>query len=181
MAQMESISHSGIDVQDLKAAEEVLDADISERTDHQPHQLQYQRRAPGRSVHTSFVIGDWLFAVCPLGPMPTPPADTLRGTNGFRHAPRVTREASPQVVERLRARAPPSRAGHVSPPTAPLASPALPGPRNFIEVCWRRDVVRAGDSRRTWGRAVAATWVDVRTPALPVAWALSRATANGSY
>src|SRR3954454_19376169 len=146
MAQMESISHSGIDVQDLKAAEEfyadIFGAQITNRINFNTDDA---RR--GRSVHTSFVIGDWLFAVVlPVGPMPMPPADTLRGTNGFRDALRVPRDAFPQVVERLRARGTAFEGPVTHPEHGPFGESVYfqdPG-GNFIEVCWRRDVVRAG-------------------------------------
>src|SRR3954452_3131596 len=149
MAQMESISHSGIDVQDLKAAEEfyadIFGAQITNRINFNTDDA---RR--GRSVHTSFVIGDWLFAVVlPLGPMPMPPADTSRGTNGFRHALRVTRDAFPQIVERLRARGNALERPVTHPRHGPFGESVYfqaPG-GNFIEVCWRSAVGRAGVPR----------------------------------
>ncbi|HLH25760.1 MAG TPA: VOC family protein [Chloroflexota bacterium] len=146
MAQIESISHSGIDVVDLKAAEEfyadIFGAQITNRVNFNTDDA---RR--GRSVHTSFVMGDWLFAVVlPHGPMPMPPADQPRGTNGFRHAFRVDRAAFPLVVERLRARGVPFEGPVTHPEQGPFGESVYfqdPG-GNFIEVCWRRDAVRSG-------------------------------------
>jgi catechol-2,3-dioxygenase len=146
MAEIESISHTGIDVVDLKAAEEfyadIFGAQITNRVNFNTDDA---RR--GRSVHTSVVLGDWLFAVVlPRGEMPMPAPDQLRGTNGFRHAFRVTREAFAGVVERLRARGVPFEGPVVHPEHGPLGESVYfrdPG-GNFIEVCWRRDAVRSG-------------------------------------
>ena len=151
MAEIESISHTGINVVDLKDAEEfyadILGAQITNRVNFNTDDA---RR--GRSVHTSLVMGDWLFAVVlPRGEMPMPAADTLRGTNGFRHAFRVDRAAFPQIVERLRARGVPFEGPVVHSEQGPFGESVYfqdPG-GNFIEVCWRRDAVRGGTALDT--------------------------------
>ncbi len=101
----------------------------------------------GRSVHTSIVMGDWLFALMlPRAEMPMPPPDEFHGTNGFRHAFHVDREVFPRVIERLRARGVPFEGPVAHPAHGPLGESVYfkdPG-GNFIEVCWRRDVVRQG-------------------------------------
>ena len=137
MAEVESISHSGINVVDLKEAEDfyadVFGARITNRVNFNTDDA---RR--GRSVHTSLVLGDWLFAVVlPKGQIRMPSEDTLRGTNGFRHAFRVSREAFPTVVERLRARGVPFEGPDVHPKHGPLGESVYfkdPG-GNFSEVC----------------------------------------------
>ncbi len=146
MAEIESISHTGINVVDLKEAEafyaDILGAEITNRVNFNTDDA---RR--GRSVHTSLRMGDWLFAVVlPRGEMPMPPADQHRGTNGFRHAFRVSREAFPAVIERLRARGVPFEGPVEHPAHGPLGESIYfkdPG-GNFLEVCWRRDEVRTG-------------------------------------
>ena len=143
MAQVESISHSGINVIDLKEAEDFY-ADIfgAEITNRVNFNTDDARR--GRSVHTSISVADWLFAiVLPKAEMPMPDAATLRGTNGFRHGFRVSRDQFPGIVERLRARGVPIEGPVQHPEIGPLGESVYfkdPG-GNFIEVCWRRDVV----------------------------------------
>jgi catechol-2,3-dioxygenase len=89
--------------------------------------------------------------VLPKGEMPMPPPDAHRGTNGFRHAFRVRRETFPEVVERLKARGVPFEGPVTHPEQGPLGESVYfkdPG-GNFIEVCWRRDVVRGGHTLDT--------------------------------
>jgi catechol-2,3-dioxygenase len=144
MAGVESISHSGINVVDLKAAEDwyadIFGARITNRVNFNTDDA---RR--GRSVHTSVVLGDWLFAiVLPKAAMPMPAADAQRGTNGFRHAFYVAREAFPAVIERLKARGVPFEGPVQHPEHGPFGESVYfkdPG-GNFLEVCWRRDSVR---------------------------------------
>jgi len=147
MAHVESISHSGINVADLKDAEEfyadILGAGITNRVNFNTDDA---RR--GRSVHTSVKMADWLFALAlPRGEMPMPAADALRGTNGFRHGFHVSRERFGQVIARLRARTVPFDGPVSHPEKGPLGESVYfkdPG-GNFIEVCWRRDQVTVTD------------------------------------
>jgi catechol-2,3-dioxygenase len=146
MAYIESISHSGINVIDLKEAEEFY-ADIfgAEITNRVNFNTDDARR--GRSVHTSVHVADWLFALAlPKGELPMPPAETVRGTNGFRHGFHVGRERFGTIVERLRARGVAFEGPVQHPDRGPLGESVYfkdPG-GNFIEVCWRRDEVRTG-------------------------------------
>lgn len=146
MAEIESISHSGINVVDLKEAEDFYAAIFGARiTNRVNFNTDDARR--GRSVHTSVHVGDWLFALAlPTGEMPMPPAESLRGTNGFRHGFRVTREAFPALVARLRAHQVPFEGPVMHPQHGPLGESVYfkdPG-GNFVEVCWRRDSVERG-------------------------------------
>ena len=151
MAEIESISHTGINVVDLKEAEDfyadVLGARITNRVNFNTDDA---RR--GRSVHTSIVMGDWLFAVVlPRAEMAMPPADTVRGTNGFRHAFHVDRAEFPAVLERLMARGVPFEGPITHPERGPLGESVYfkdPG-GNFVEVCWRRGEVRGGTALDT--------------------------------
>ena len=147
MAQAESISHSGINVVDLKEAEEfyadILGAGITNRVNFNTDDA---RR--GRSVHTSVKMADWLFALAlPRGQMPMPPDGELRGTNGFRHGFHVSRERFAQVIDRLRERGVPFEGPVAHPEKGPLGESVYfkdPG-GNFFEVCWRRDQVTVTD------------------------------------
>ncbi|HLG69979.1 MAG TPA: VOC family protein [Chloroflexota bacterium] len=146
MPYIESISHSGINVVDLKEAEEfyadVLGADITNRVNFNTDDA---RR--GRSVHTSVKAADWLFALAlPKGELPMPPPDQARGTNGFRHGFHVSRERFDQVVARLEARGVAFEGPVQHPEHGPFGESVYfqdPG-GNFIEICWRRDGVRSG-------------------------------------
>ena len=146
MAEMDSISHTGINAVDLKEAEEfyadVLGSQIVNRVNFNTDDA---RR--GRSVHTSIVMGDWLFALMlPRAEMPMPAPDEFHGTNGFRHAFHVDRAAFPHVIERLQARGVPFEGPVAHPERGPLGESVYfkdPG-GNFVEVCWRRDTVRQG-------------------------------------
>jgi catechol-2,3-dioxygenase len=145
MAHVQSISHSGINVADLKEAEEfyadILGAQITNRVNFNTDDA---RR--GRSVHTSVKVADWLFALAlPKGEMPMPPEDAVRGTNGFRHGFHVSRPKFAQVIERLKARGVPFEGPVFHPENGPLGESLYfkdPG-GNFIEVCWRRDAMSA--------------------------------------
>jgi catechol-2,3-dioxygenase len=145
MAHVESISHSGINVVDLKEAEDFY-ADIfgAEITNRVNFNTDDARR--GRSVHTSVHVADWLFALAlPKGEIPMPAEEQVRGTNGFRHGFRVGREAFPDIVERLRARGVAFEGPVRHPEKGPFGESVYfkdPG-GNFIEVCWRRDAVSA--------------------------------------
>ncbi|HZT06447.1 MAG TPA: VOC family protein [Chloroflexota bacterium] len=146
MAEVECISHSGINVVDLKEAEDfyanVFGGLITNRVNFNTDDAKR-----GRSVHTSIALNDWLFAVClPRGEMPMPPEDLVRGTNGFRHGFRVSQEAFGTLVERLTALEVPFEGPVTHPETSPVAQSVYfkdPG-GNFLEVCWRRDAVRDG-------------------------------------
>src|SRR5579862_6927310 len=80
MAELESLSHSGICVGDLREAErfyeEVLGGQVINRVNFNTDDA---RR--GRSVHSNLVLGDFLFALMlPKDEMPMPAEDEHRGT-----------------------------------------------------------------------------------------------------
>ncbi|MBM2809657.1 MAG: glyoxalase [Chloroflexi bacterium] len=146
MAKIESISHSGINVVDLKEAEEfyasIFGGLIAHRINFNTDDAQ-----SGRAVHSDIALNDWLFAMClPRGELPMPPDEQLRGTNGFRHGFHITREAFGQLIGRLQRQEVPFEGPRAHPDNSPLGESVYfkdPG-GNFLEVCWRRDVVRGG-------------------------------------
>ncbi len=146
MAEVQCISHSGINVVDLKEAEEfyanVFGGLITNRVNFNTDDAKR-----GRSVHTSVSLNDWLFAMClPRGELPMPPEEQLRGTNGFRHGFRLGRDAFGQLIERLKLYEVPFEGPVVHPEQSPLGESVYfkdPG-GNFLEVCWRRDAVSGG-------------------------------------
>ena len=146
MAEIECISHSGINVVDLKEGEEfyanIFGGLITNRVNFNTDDA---RR--GRSVHTSIALNDWLFAVClPRADLPMPPEEQLRGTNGFRHGFRLSRPAFGELISRLQRYEVPFEGPTAHPDNSPLGESVYfkdPG-GNFLEVCWRRDEVVDG-------------------------------------
>jgi len=144
MAELESLSHSAICVGNLREAEEfyedVLGARIVNRVNFNTDDA---RR--GRSIHSSLVLGDFLFALMlPKDRMPMPPAEQHRGMNGYRHGFAVSPARFNEILERLRERRVPFHGPVSHPERGPLGESIYlkdPG-GNFLEICWRRDEER---------------------------------------
>jgi catechol-2,3-dioxygenase len=141
MSGVESISHSGICVHDLKAAEDfyckVLGATVHSRVN-----FKTQDALRGRSVHTSLMLDDYLFAVMLSEDwMDVPPPDVLRGENRVRHAFCVPRARFGGIVEQLLANHVPFEGPVSHPEQGPFGeSVYFRDPTgNFLEVLWRRD------------------------------------------
>jgi catechol-2,3-dioxygenase len=145
MADLESLSHSAICVDNLREAErfyeDVLGARVVNRVNFNTDDA---RR--GRSVHSSMVLGDFLFALMlPKDRMPMPPPEQHKGTNGFRHGFAVSRAQFEDILERLQDHNVPFQGPIDHPERGPLGQSVYfkdPG-GNFLEVCWRRDEDRA--------------------------------------
>ncbi len=141
MASLESLSHSAICVDDLRAAEhfyrDLLGAKVVNRVNFNTDDAKR-----GRSVHSTIVLGDFLFALMlPKDRMPMPPEDQLRGTNGFRHGFSVSKAHFGEILERLRLHDVAFEGPIEHPAQGPLGESIYlkdPG-GNFLEVCWRRD------------------------------------------
>ncbi len=141
MAEVESLSHSGICVHDLKQAEDfyckILGAEIHSRVN-----FKTQDALKGRSVHTSLQLEDYLFAIMLTEDfMDLPPADQLHGANRTRHAFAVPRDRFGDVMAAL-------ADNHIAfegPVDHPEAGPFgqsiyFKDPSsNFLEILWRRD------------------------------------------
>jgi catechol-2,3-dioxygenase len=141
MAVVESISHSGICVHDLKQAEDfyckVLGAEVHSRVN-----FKTQDALKGRSVHTSLMLSDYLFAIMLSEDwMTVPPMDQLRGENRVRHAFCVPRAKFDAIVGSLRAHDVPFDGPVTHPHNGPFGeSVYFRDPTgNFLEVVWRRD------------------------------------------
>lgn len=141
MSGVESISHSGICVHDLKAAEDfyckVLGATVHSRVN-----FKTQDALRGRSVHTSMMLDDYLFAVMLTEDwMDVAPPDVLRGENRVRHAFCLPRTRFPGIIDQLRA----NNVAFEGPVSHPEHGPFgesvyFRDPTgNFLEVLWRRD------------------------------------------
>jgi catechol-2,3-dioxygenase len=141
MAVVESISHSGICVHDLKAAEDFY-CNVLGATVHSRVNFKTQDALRGRSVHTSLTLGDYLFAIMLSEDwMNVPPLEQLRGENRVRHAFSVPRERFATIVESLRRH----NIAFEGPVTHPERGPFgesvyFRDPTgNFLELVWRRD------------------------------------------
>lgn len=141
MAGVESISHSGICVHDLKAAEDfyckVLGATVHSRVN-----FKTQDALRGRSVHTSLALDDYLFAIMLSEDwMNLPPADLLRGENRVRHAFCVPRARFGRIIDDLKSHGVPFEGPVSHPEHGPFGeSVYFRDPTgNFLEVLWRRD------------------------------------------
>jgi catechol-2,3-dioxygenase len=141
MAEAESISHSGICVHDLKAAEDfyckVLGATVHSRVNYKT-----QDALRGRSFHTSLVLDDYLFAVMLTEDwMDVPPPEVIRGANRVRHAFCVPRARFNEIVERLSQAKVPTEGPVSHPENGPFGeSVYFRDPTgNILEVLWRPD------------------------------------------
>lgn len=141
MAEAESISHSGICVHDLKAAEDfyckMLGATVHSRVNYKtPDALR------GRSIHTSLMLDDYLFAVMLSEEwMDIPDKKDLRGTNRFRHAFCVPKARFAHVMKMLEENDVPFEGPVAHPEQGPFGeSVYFRDPTgNYLEVVWRRD------------------------------------------
>jgi catechol-2,3-dioxygenase len=141
MAHVESISHSGICVHDLKAAEDfycgVLGAVVHSRVN-----FKTQDALRGRSVHTSLMLGDYLFAIMLSEDwMNIPPLEQLRGENRVRHAFCIPKAKFPALLDSLKRHDVAFEGPVTHPDRGPFGeSVYFRDPTgNFLEVLWRRD------------------------------------------
>lgn len=141
MAVVESLSHSGICVHDLKQAEDfycgVLGAVVHSRVN-----FKTQDALKGRSVHTSLMLSDYLFAIMLSEDwMSVPPMGQLRGENRVRHAFCVSKARFAAIVGSLREHEVPFEGPVTHPDGGPFGeSVYFRDPTgNFLEVVWRRD------------------------------------------
>ena len=141
MAEVQSLSHSGICVHDLKEAEDFYCGVLGAHP-HAGVNFITEDTIKGRSVHKSVVLEDYLFALALVGDfMPMPPDDQLRGAHGFRHAFTVGRERFNNTLGVLRQRGSRFEGPVDHPEKGPFGqSIYLKDPSgNFLEIIWRRD------------------------------------------
>jgi len=141
MAEVETLSHSGIAVHDLKEAEEFY-CNVLGATMNGAVNFITEDTLRGRSVHQSYSLGDFLFAIA-LAPdfMPMPPEDRLQGANGFRHAFTVRHADFDAALKRLKESRVPFKGPVDHPEQGPFGqSVYFKDPSgNFLELLWRRD------------------------------------------
>ncbi len=141
MAEVESLSHSGICVHDLKEAEEFYCQVLGARQNTRVN-FNTDDAMRGRSVHGSVVLEDYLLAlVVAHDYMPMPSEGQHRGAHGFRHAFRVSRARFGKTLEALKERRVPFEGPVDHPEKGPFGqSIYFKDPSgNFLEILWRRD------------------------------------------
>ena len=141
MAEAESISHSGICVHDLKAAEKFY-CNVLGATVHSRVNFKTQDALRGRSIHSTLMLGDYTFAVMLTEDwMEMAPEDQLRGENRTRHSFCVPRARFASVIEMLTAHDVAFEGPVNHPEHGPFGeSVYFRDPTgNFLEVLWRRD------------------------------------------
>jgi catechol-2,3-dioxygenase len=141
MAEVQSLSHSGICVHDLKEAEEFYCGVLGAHP-HAGVNFITEDTIKGRSVHKSVVLEDYLLALALVGDfMPMPPDDQLRGAHGFRHGFTVSKERFNNTLGVLRQRSIAFEGPVDHPEKGPFGqSIYLKDPSgNFLEIIWRRD------------------------------------------
>jgi len=139
MADIESISHSGMVAPDTLACHEfyeiVLGATRSESVSR-----SYEGTRGG-NAHPCGIVGDYLFVTFPRR-RDLPPMDQLRGgDDSFRHGFAVSRARFAEIQERLREYGVPFEGPVAHPERGPLGESIYfrDAGGNFFEVCWRRD------------------------------------------
>jgi extradiol dioxygenase family protein len=141
MAEVQSLSHSGICVHDLKEAEDFYCGVLGAHP-HAGVNFITEDTIKGRSVHKSVVLGDYLIALALVGDfMPMPPDEQLRGAHGFRHGFTVSRERFDATLGVLSQRGIRFEGPIDHPQAGPFGqSVFLKDPSgNFLEILWRRD------------------------------------------
>jgi catechol-2,3-dioxygenase len=141
MAEVETLSHSGISVHDLKEAEDFYCGILGAKV-HGAVNFVTEDTLKGRSIHQSYILSDFLFALV-LAPdfMPMPPENKLIGANGFRHAFAVRHDDFDTAIDRLKAESLPFKGPVDHPEAGPFGqSIYFKDPSgNFLELLWRRD------------------------------------------
>ncbi len=141
MADMNSISHSVICVDDLHEASKFY-CDILGGEKRSSVCFETEDTMRGRSVHETYIVQDFVFFVAlSEREMPKPAPDQHRGTHGFRTAFFVSRERFDETVEALTRH----HIGFEGPVDHPEKGPFgqsiyFKDPAgNFLECLWRRD------------------------------------------
>jgi hypothetical protein len=142
MAEVESISHSGIEGPDSRAVHEfytmVLGGSGVEISSD-PYQGGH-----GGNPHPCAVIGDYIFVIFPdRQGNPPEPGGQLRGgvSRDVRHGFSVSRTRFDEVVAQFREQSVAFEGPTVHPEQGPLGESIYfrDAGGNFFEVCWRRD------------------------------------------
>ena len=139
MADIESISHSGMVAPDTLAVHQFY-VDVLGGTCAETVSRSYEANRGG-NAHPCGIVGDYLFVTFPRR-RDLPPPDQLRGgEESFRHAFAVSRAQFGEIQEQLRSKGVPFEGPVAHPEKGPLGESIYfrDAGGNFFEVCWRRD------------------------------------------
>ena len=141
MAEMNSISHSVINVHDLHEFEDLWCGLLGAEKKNSVN-FDTEDALRGRSVHDSYVLQDHVFVVgLAERPMPMPPEEQLRGFNGFRYAFYVERARFEQLQDEFKKRDIAFEGPVDHSEKGPLGQSIYfkDSSGNFFEFVWRRD------------------------------------------
>lgn len=139
MADIESISHSGMIAPDTRATEifyETVLGGVRSETASRAYE-----GTRGGNAHPCGMVGDYVFVTFPRG-RELPGPEVLRGgDDSFRHAFAVSRQRFGEVIDHMRSEEVPFEGPVAHPEHGPLGESIYfrDGGGNFFEVCWRRD------------------------------------------
>ncbi len=139
MADVESISHSGIIAPDTRAAHEFY-KDVLGGSTLETVSRSYEG-GRGGSAHPAGTVADYLFVTFPRARDFSPTDDASHGVPSYRHAFAVSRERFDEALTWLKAHDVPFEGPVSHPEHGPLGDSVYfrdPG-GNFFELCWRRD------------------------------------------
>lgn len=139
MAEVESFNHGGISAPDVREAEEFYEKILGAERCNWLGLSDAKGR--GGNPRPCNILGGHLFVIFRHANRPEP--EGPRGIDGLRHAYTVPRERFDDMVERLQQNGVPFEGPVTHPERGPLGQSVYftdPG-GNFMEVCWRRDVV----------------------------------------
>ena len=142
MAEVESISHSGIEGPDSRAIEEFYQQVLGGRCVEMSSDGYAGNH--GGNPHPCGIVGDYLFVIFPdRAGNPPEPGDQLRGgiSRDARHGFSVPRARFDETIQRLRDQGVPFEGPITHPEHGPLGQSVYfrDAGGNFFEVCWRRD------------------------------------------
>lgn len=139
MADIESISHSGMVAPDTRAVHDFYEAVLGGKRGETVNRSYEGTR--GGNAHPCSLVGDYLYVTFPRR-RKLPGPEVLRGgSDSFRHAFAVSRVRFAEIQGYLEENGVPFEGPVAHPDRGPIGESIYfrdPG-GNFFEVCWRRD------------------------------------------
>jgi len=141
LAEMESITHTGIVARDLVESESFYEL-LGGKKMFPRRGFEINKMREGRFAYTEMILGDYVLVLgLPNKTVPMPPEDEQRGCLPFRHGFTIPRQQFVDMPERLRKNGIAFEGPVSHPAEGPFGESIYlqdPG-GNFLEFCWRRD------------------------------------------